>query len=73
MPVDISVASAPASAWLMRFAGLIKPEGRVLEIACGNGRNTRFLKALWVPRHGSGCERARRALSEGRGLPAARP
>lgn len=44
MPVDISVASDPASAWLMRFAGLIKPEGRVLEIACGNGRNTRFLK-----------------------------
>ena len=64
MPVDISVASDPASAWLMRFAGLIKPEGRVLEIACGNGRNTRFLKL---------CERARRALSGGRGLPAARP
>ena len=72
MPVDISVASDPASAWLMRFAGLIKPEGRVLEIACGNGRNTRFLKLCGF-RHGSGCERARRALSGGRGLPAARP
>lgn len=31
------------SAWIMRFAGLIAPGGRVLDVACGKGRNTRYL------------------------------
>jgi SAM-dependent methyltransferase len=31
------------SAWLCRFASLIKPQGNVLDIACGAGRNARWL------------------------------
>ena len=31
------------SAWIMRFAGLIAPSGHVLDVACGKGRNTRYL------------------------------
>lgn len=48
MARDISTAADPASAWLTRFAPLIKPGVRVLEIACGNGRNTRLLAQLDV-------------------------
>ncbi len=46
MARDTSTATDPASAWLIRFAPLIAPNSRVLEIACGSGRNTRFLAAL---------------------------
>jgi SAM-dependent methyltransferase len=44
--------SAPAheldspSAWVRRWAGLIRPGGRVLDVACGRGRHLRFLKSL---------------------------
>jgi SAM-dependent methyltransferase len=31
------------SAWLRRYSHLIKPQGMVLDIAAGNGRNTRWL------------------------------
>lgn len=31
------------STWVCRFASLIKPHGRVLDLACGTGRNTRWL------------------------------
>ena len=31
------------SAWVCRFASLIKPHGRVLDLACGTGRNTLWL------------------------------
>lgn len=31
------------SAWIRRFAGLIAPGGHVLDVACGKGRNTRYL------------------------------
>ena len=31
------------SPWLVRFAPLIKPEGRVLDLACGGGRHGRYL------------------------------
>ena len=33
------------SAWIARFASLIPP-GEVLDLACGNGRHTRFLAAM---------------------------
>jgi len=31
-----------ASAWVKRWAHLIKPTGSVLDVACGTGRHTRF-------------------------------
>lgn len=36
-------ASQIPSLWLTRFAPLIRPGGTVLDLACGNGRNTRWL------------------------------
>ncbi len=36
---------AQASAWLLRFAHLLKPGARVLDVACGSGRNLRWLAA----------------------------
>lgn len=32
-------------AWVERWAGLIAPGGRVLDVACGSGRHARFLAA----------------------------
>lgn len=34
-----------ASAWVQRFAALIRPGGSVLDVACGGGRNLRWLAA----------------------------
>ncbi len=34
-----------ASAWVRRWAGLLKPGARVLDLACGSGRNLRWLAA----------------------------
>ena len=34
------------SAWVCRFAPLIPAGGRVLDLACGNGRHTRYLAQL---------------------------
>jgi SAM-dependent methyltransferase len=31
------------SAWVRRFAGLIRPGGKVLDVACGSGRHVRWL------------------------------
>lgn len=36
----------PPSDWVCRFAGLIPPEGRVLDLACGRGRHARYLAGL---------------------------
>lgn len=33
------------SAWVRRFAGLVKPGGAVLDVACGSGRHLRWLAA----------------------------
>lgn len=33
----------PASGWVQRFASLIRPAGSVLDVACGSGRNLRWL------------------------------
>src|SRR5437870_1854142 len=35
-----------ASRWVTRFAPLIRPGGRVLDLACGHGRHARFLAGL---------------------------
>lgn len=43
MVEDSSVAT---SAWVRRFAPLIAPGGRVLDVACGGGRHSRYLAGL---------------------------
>ena len=53
------------SAWVQRFAGLIAPGGRVLDVACGSGRH-----AVWLAAQGyavTGVDRDAQALQ---GLPA---
>src|SRR5262245_38033738 len=37
------MSQQPPSAWVRRFAGLIRPGGRVLDLAAGDGRHTRLL------------------------------
>ena len=34
--------AAEASEWIVRFAGLVPPAGRVLDVAAGSGRHARF-------------------------------
>ena len=46
--LDMSCTAEP-SAWVRRFAPLIAPGGRVLDLACGNGRHARFLAAAGHP------------------------
>jgi SAM-dependent methyltransferase len=41
---DAATYGAP-SPWIMRFAPLIPPGARVLDVACGRGRHSRFLAA----------------------------
>jgi SAM-dependent methyltransferase len=36
---------APVSDWVQRWAGLMAPGGRVLDLACGSGRHVRWLAA----------------------------
>ncbi len=38
--------SAEPSPWVARWAPLIRPKGRVLDLACGSGRHTRLLARL---------------------------
>jgi SAM-dependent methyltransferase len=40
-----SHAGAAPSGWLLRWAHLLPPGGRVLDLACGSGRNLRWLAA----------------------------
>ena len=39
----------PPSPWVERFAGLVPAGGRVLDLACGSGRHTRFFLDLGHP------------------------
>ena len=39
-------APSPPSPWLLRWAHLLTPESRVLDVACGSGRHVRWLAAL---------------------------
>lgn len=38
-------ASAPPSGWIVRWAPLLPPAARVLDVACGHGRHVRWLAA----------------------------
>jgi SAM-dependent methyltransferase len=40
-----AAAAVSPSAWIQRWAHLIKPEGRVIDVACGHGRHARYLAA----------------------------
>ena len=37
--------TAAPSPWVVRFAGILRPGGEVLDLACGGGRHARFLAA----------------------------
>jgi SAM-dependent methyltransferase len=41
--IEAPLSSKTASAWVRRFAPLIRRGGRVLDLAAGNGRHSRFL------------------------------
>jgi SAM-dependent methyltransferase len=71
MPIntEIRMSSTPASAWVRRFATLIRRGGRVLDLAAGSGRHSRLLLesgfavcavdrdiSALAPLAGSGCE-----------------
>lgn len=43
MPITNHHADSPASPWLCRHAQHIRPQGRVLDVAAGSGRNARWL------------------------------
>lgn len=45
MVVLLNAAATGASPWVRRFAGLIRPGGSVLDVACGGGRHLRWLAA----------------------------
>jgi SAM-dependent methyltransferase len=40
---EIPISSTPASVWVRRFIPLIRRGGRVLDLAAGSGRHSRFL------------------------------
>jgi SAM-dependent methyltransferase len=42
---------AEPSAWVQRWAALIRPGGDVLDVACGSGRHARFLARLGFEVH----------------------
>lgn len=44
--------SAPPSAWVLRWAHLLRPGARVLDVACGSGRHLVALKDLGLALHG---------------------
>jgi len=59
------------SPWLVRWAGLIRPGGAALDVACGHGRHTRHLAALGV--RVTAVDRDAAALAALTGLDGVRP
>lgn len=57
---------AAPSAWVCRWAHLIAPGGRVLDLACGSGRHLRWLAAQGF--HVTGVDRNAQALAPLQGL-----
>jgi SAM-dependent methyltransferase len=45
----LAAPSAPPSAWVQRWSHLIAPGGRVLDVACGQGRHARWFHARQHP------------------------
>jgi SAM-dependent methyltransferase len=45
MPARAHEIETP-SPWVRRWAGSIRPGGRVLDVACGHGRHLRYLRSL---------------------------
>ena len=43
--MQAALTTEPASPWVMRFAPLIREGGTILDLACGAGRNARWLAA----------------------------
>lgn len=43
--MNLETISVPASAWLVRWSGLLRPAARALDYAAGRGRNTQVLLA----------------------------
>ena len=41
--MPVAHLDAEPSAWVRRFAGLVRPGGSVLDVACGSGRHVRWL------------------------------
>lgn len=55
------------SPWVCRWAGLIRPGGRVLDVACGRGRHLRYLRSLGLAVVGVDCDEAAVAALKGAG------
>jgi SAM-dependent methyltransferase len=59
-------AGLPPSPWVQRFAGLLRPGGTVLDVACGSGRHLRGLSEQGFAV--TGVDRDEAALAPLRGL-----
>lgn len=70
MTANAHALRAP-SPWVVRFAGLIAPGGRVLDVACGRGRHSRYLAGLGL--RVEAVDRDPEALAELSGVAGVRP
>ena len=62
-PIDSDIAP---SAWVTRLAGLIRPGGLVLDLACGHGRHARWFASRGFHVVAADLEKGlRRAFGEG--------
>jgi SAM-dependent methyltransferase len=79
---ELRMSSAPASAWVRRFAPLIRRGGRALDLAAGGGRHSRLLLengfavcavdrdiSTLLPLAACGCEVLKIDLEAGEGWP----
>jgi SAM-dependent methyltransferase len=46
-PILVAHTDTTPSAWVTRWAHLIRPEGQVLDVACGSGRHAHWLAGQW--------------------------